>query len=288
MNTEGKMQDTIAIVFDFDETLAPDSTSSFLESTGTDVRKFWSEIVQKRIDEGWDPVPAYLYEMIYLSYNAGKEGKITKDKLQKFGKKINYYNGATRIFMRLKKHAESIEPTVSLEYYLISSGIKEILCSTKISKFFQHIWASDFHCNEKGEIEFPKNIVSFTDKTRYIFHLSKGIFGEKSLGKPFEVNRKIPAPELRIPLDQVIFIGDGYTDIPCFSLVRNHGGVAIGVYDQENREKWGKAWGFIEDGRVSNLVPADYGSKSALSNSLIMAVESITRKIVLRRTSYQG
>ena len=89
-------------------------------------------------------------------------------------------------------------------------------------------------------------------------------------------------------MDQIIFIGDGSTDIPCFSLVRRFHGVAIGVYDKENKERWGKAWGIIEEGRVSNLVPADYGAKSALSNSITMALESIANKIALRRTSYQG
>ena len=86
----------------------------------------------------------------------------------------------------------------------------------------------------------------------------------------------------------MIVVGDGYTDIPCFSLVRKAGGMAIGVYDQENRDKWGRAWGFIEDGRVSNLVPAEYGERSALSNSLIMAVESIANRISLSAHTYQG
>jgi hypothetical protein len=282
------VQDTIAIVFDFDDTLAPDTTSSFLESLGIDVKDFWSKRVQGRIDDGWDPVPAYLYEMIEVSKSGDPEKLITKDKLHQFGGELKFYNGVTRIFSRLKKSAESVNPHVSVEYYVISSAIGTLLRRTSIAKHFEQIWASDFDYAGDGSVEFPRNIVSLTDKTRYIFHVSKGIFGPKFQGKPFEVNRKIPPQELRVPLDQIIFVGDGYTDIPCFSLVRKNGGVAMGVYDQENREKWGKAWGFIEDGRVSNLVPADYGSKSALSNSLTMAVESLANKITLRRTSYQG
>ena len=282
------MQDTIAVIFDFDDTLAPDSTSSFLESQGIDVKEFWSKRVQRRIDAGWDPVPAYLYEMINLSKSGDSRKRITRENLVQFGRKVKFYNGVTRIFSRLKKTAYSVNPNVSVEYYLISSAIGTLLRSTSIAKHFEHIWASDFYYSLEGIIEFPCNIVSFTDKTRYVFHVSKGIFGPKFQAKPFEVNRKIPPQELRIPLDQMIFVGDGYTDIPCFSLVRKNEGVAIGVYDQENREKWGRAWGFIEDGRVSNLVPADYGARSALSNSLTMAVESIANNITLRRTSYQG
>jgi hypothetical protein len=282
------VQDTIAIVFDFDDTLAPDTSSSFLESLGVDVKDFWTKRVQRRIDDGWDPVPAYLYEMIQISKSGNPQKLITREKLLRFGREVKFYNGATRIFSRLKKNVESLNPNISVEYYLISSAIGTLLRETSIAKHFEQVWASDFHYSPDGSIEFPSHIVSFTDKTRYIFHVSKGIFGQKFLGTPFEVNRKIPPQELRIPLDQIVFVGDGYTDIPCFSLVRKHGGVAIGVYDQEHRERWGRAWGFIEDGRVSNLVPADYGSKSALSNSLTMAVESIANKITLRRTSYQG
>ena len=106
--------------------------------------------------------------------------------------------------------------------------------------------------------------------------------------RPFEVNRKHEPSALRIPLNNMVYVGDGYTDIPCFSLLKKNNGVAIGVYDQENREKWGRAWGFAEDGRVSNLVPADYSKKSALSNSLLMATEAIAKRIKLSGASYQG
>ena len=124
-----------------------------------------------------------------------------------------------------------------------------------------------------------KKVISFTDKTRYIFQISKGLAGEKFRGQPFLVNKKIPRGSVRIPFDQMIFIGDGYTDVPCFSLVRKNGGFTIGVYDRDRPSRWGRAWEFIEDGRVTNLVSADYSSKSDLSNVLVMALESIVRRI---------
>lgn len=278
------MQDTIAVIFDFDDTLAPDSTSSFLDSLGIDVKSFWSDEVQPLIESGWDPVPAYLYGMLKKSGPAD----ITREKLTRWGNKIQLYNGATRIFDRLRKHAHSVSPTTSVEYYLISSGIGETLRATRVAKHFHDMWACDFHYHDDGRIGFPRNIVSFTDKTRYIFHISKGIVGTDTRGKPFEVNRKVAPDKLRVPLDQMIFVGDGYTDIPCFSMIRKNDGVAIGVYDGGDRARWGRAWGFIEDGRVSNLVPADYGKNSALTNSLMMAIDSIARKIALRRSTYQG
>ena len=88
--------------------------------------------------------------------------------------------------------------------------------STPIAHEFTEIWASEFTYGADGGIEFPRRIVSFTDKTRYLFHIQKGIIGREFRNKPFEVNRK-PEDRLRVPFDQMVFVGDGYTDIPCFA-----------------------------------------------------------------------
>jgi hypothetical protein len=198
------------------------------------------------------------------------------------------YDGADQIFDRLREVAAKVNPRVSLEFYMVSSGISDVLKNTRIAHEFSDIWASDFVYDKDGLIKFPKKVVSFTDKTRYIFHIQKGIFGPDFADKPFEVNRKVASENIRVPISQMIMVGDGYTDIPCFSLVRKDQGIAIGVYDRKNREKWGRAWGFIEDGRVSNLVPTDYSEGSGLSDSLIMAVESIAGRISLASHTYQG
>lgn len=279
------MSDTIAVVFDFDDTLAPDSTSSFLASLGVDVPSFWKLAVQPLIDDGWDPIPAYLYKMIEL---AQRDHNITKDALIAWGKKIKPFAGATRIFDRVRKHAVATHDKVNVEFYLVSSGIGDILRNTKLAQYFDDIWSCDFHYAANGRIAFPRNVVSFTDKTRYLFQISKGITGPQVRGQPFNVNKKVDPFKLRVPFDQMIFVGDGLTDVPCFSLIRKNGGIAIGVFDQHEKEKWGRAWGFIEDGRVSNLVPADFSKNSALSLSLMMAAENMARKIKLNAQTYQG
>ncbi len=281
------MQEIIAVIFDFDDTLAPDSTSGFLGQCGLDVPRFWQEEVLPLLQDNWDPVPAYLYKMIEKS-NSGEIEPITKAGLARWGAELPLYDGAELIFDRLRQAVRRTNPRLSLEFYLISSGIGDVLRNTKIANEFCDIWASDFDYDSAGVIAFPKRVVSFTDKTRYIFHVQKGIFGPGFADKPFEVNRKIGPEDIRVPISQMIMVGDGYTDIPCFSLVRKDQGIAIGVYDRKNREKWGRAWGFIEDGRVSNLVPTDYSEGSGLSDSLIMAVESIAKRISLASHTYQG
>jgi hypothetical protein len=282
------MQDIIAVLFDFDDTLAPDSTSSFLHSLGLDVPAFWTREVEPLIACGWDPVPAYLYQMLKVCERHGGGAPITREALAGWGARLQLYRGATRIFDRLRAHAGAVDAAIQVEFYLLSSGIGEILRATRIARQFTDIWACDFHYGADGRILFPRRIVSFTDKTRYVFQVAKGIVGEEARSQPFAVNRKVPADRLRIPISQMIFVGDGYTDIPCFSLIRRNDGIAFGVYDLEDRHRWGRAWGFVEDGRVSNLLPADYGGRSALTTNLQMAVESMARRIALRRRTYQG
>ncbi len=281
------MQENIAVVFDFDDTLAPDSTSGFLAECGLDVPHFWQEEVQPLLADNWDPVPAYLYKMIEKS-RGGEIEPITRQALMNWGSRLPLFAGAEDIFERLRAVVKEINPKVMLEFYLISSGIGDVLRHTKIAHQFSAIWASDFVYDDADQIKFPKRVVSFTDKTRYIFHIQKGIFGPHFDDKPFEVNRKVPTEKIRVPINQMIMVGDGYTDIPCFSLVRREQGIAIGVYDRQNSDRRGRAWGFIEEGRVSNLAAQDYREGYGLSDSLIMAVESIARRISLASHIYQG
>lgn len=282
------MSDVIALVFDFDDTLAPDSTSGFLSEIGVDVEDFWSRKVDPLLfEQDWDPVPAFLYQMIELSRSGG-HGAITRDRLEEWGRRLPLHSGVESLFQRLRAQVERDHPQIRLEFYLISSGIGDVLRSTPIAHEFTDIWASEFIYNEEGGIEFPKRVVSFTDKTRYLFHIQKGIVGASSRNKPFEVNRKIPSERLRVPFEQMIFVGDGYTDIPCFSLIRRSGGVAFGVWDPRHRHKRSRAWGFIQEGRVSNLNQARYDDEAELYQWLEEAVESLAGRIALKNRTYRG
>ena len=273
------MNPNIAIIFDFDQTLASDSTSGFLETLGIDVQEFWTQNVQPLLDGGWDPIPAYLYRMIELSDARPAAERITRQRLADWGKRIRFYPGVHRMFSTLKKAAAQVDDTLNVEFYLISSGIGEILRASGVAARFKDIWACEFHYGAGGEIVYPKNIVSFTEKTRYLFQISKGIVGPQSRADAALVNRKADEG-FRIPFSQMIVVGDGMTDVPCFSLVKRYGGVAIGVYQADHASKWGAAWQFVQDKRVMSLHQADYSTKSDLLHTLVMAVRDIAGKIV--------
>lgn len=282
------MSDVIALIFDFDDTLAPDSTSGFLSDIGVDVESFWLRQVNPLLfEQDWDPVPAYLHEMIAVS-RSGRHGLITRDRLMDWGRRLPLHAGADTLFERLRTVVKTSHPQVQLEFYLISSGIGDVVRHTAIAHEFTDIWASEFVYDEHGGISFPKRVVSFTDKTRYLFHIQKGIIGAASRSKPFDVNRKVAPEKLRVPFEQMVFVGDGYTDIPCFSLIRRSGGVAFGVWDPKHRDKRSRAWGFIQEGRVSNLNQARYDEDAELYQWLEEAVESLAGRIALNARIYRG
>jgi phosphoserine phosphatase len=282
------MQETIAVVFDFDDTLAPDSTTGYLKRSGiTDVTSFWKQEVSALTSNDWDPVPAYLFKMIE-AWQVNRIPPITKESLMEWGRELSLHDGVQHLFERLRMAAKEVNPQANLEFYLISSGIGDILRTTAIALEFSDIWASEFHYDHEGRAIYPKKVISFTDKTRYLFYIQKGLIGPKFRGRPFDVNRKLKPEQIRIPMSQMIFVGDGYTDIPCFSLVKQHGCVSIAVFDRNHIEKWGNAYQFVQDGRVSNLHSADYSEKSDLMIFLGMAVRKMASDIAITSGTYQG
>ncbi|MCH9828627.1 MAG: haloacid dehalogenase-like hydrolase [Gammaproteobacteria bacterium] len=282
------MHDTIAVVFDFDDTLAPDTTSGYLRKAGIDdLPRFWKEEVGSLYAEDWDPVPAYLYKMIEAA-QSGRIGPITQQSLSTWGAEAPLHAGVDTIFNRLRATAKKANPRLRLEFYVISSGLGDVLRSTRIAHEFTEIWASELHYDAAGHAIFPKRVVSFTDKTRYLFHIQKGLTGATYRGKPFEVNRKVSRDHQPVPLDHMIFVGDGYTDIPCFSLLKQNDGIPIAVYDPHHEERWGNAFRFVSEGRVSNLHSANYLEGSDLSNFLIMAVRSLAERVALSAHTYKG
>ena len=175
---------------------------------------------------------------------------------------------------------------INLEFFGISSGLDEIVQASSIRKHLTAAWGNKLHDNGKNEeIYFPKSIISFTDKTRYLFQISKGMTGDDYSGKPFAVNKKIKPEEYAIPFTRMIFVGDGCTDVPCFSLVKKYGGIPLAVYDKIRRERWVRAWKISEEDRVSHVASTDYRKNSDLYSLLVMAIERIADGIAIENRS---
>ena len=264
----------LAIIFDFDDTLADESTSSFLDHIGVDVQDFWRQS-DKQIAQGWDPILSYMDLMLRISRAREPGTRITRQQLARWGSQISCRPGLAQFFERAKKNATGYDSAVSIEFFIISSGIGEIIRGFRYRKNFRDIWASDFSYNNAGEICGVKNVVSFTDKTRFIFQIQKGIFGPESRKTPFKVNKKVDDKDCFVPFERMIFVGDGYTDVPCFSLIKKFKGIPIGVYDRQAKDRWGRAWGLLEEQRVSQMVAADFKKGSGLDDAIDLALRNI-------------
>jgi phosphoserine phosphatase len=279
----------IAIIFDFDDTLAPDSTSAYLKQQGIqDLDHFWHQKVGALMNDDWNPVTAYLYQMIQAA-KANQIAPITQKSLNEFGQQLKLHQGVAEVLPYLRQIARDISEHIQVEFYIISSGIGDIVKHTAVAHEFSDIWASEFHfahnpSTDQEEACFIKKVVSFTDKTRYIFQIHKGLVGAKAFGKPFAVNQKVSEHQVHIPFEQMIFVGDGYTDIPCFSLIKKNNGLAIAVYDPHRQDKWDAAYQFLRESRVNQLLSANYQIQSDLANFLAMAVRKMAMDINLRQS----
>lgn len=277
------LSNRIALAFDFDDTLVPDTVDSLLESCDIDSQAFRKERIQPLIDNGWEPILARFYSLIQESKRRDRD-KITKEYLTKFGEELAPFDGVPEMFKRLRQSAKTIVPDIEVEFYLISCGMVEIARHTCIAPEFTAMWGCEFSYNEEGEIEFVKQLVSHTEKTRYLFQLAKGIDNTTQDGQMF-VYRDVSPEELHVPLTQVIYVGDGASDIPCFSLMNDENGVAIGVYKRSTVQEWNREVTLSASQRVANLAEADYREDSELMRSLTLAVESMCKQIALSQLS---
>lgn len=275
----------IAVVFDFDETLAPDTFDELLKGLGLDVEQFRQQRVQPLLEDGWDKVAARFYCLIQESHRRHRlENKITKDYLVQFGQGLQPYEGAPEMFEFLRQHVHRLSPEITLEFYVITGGIGEIARNCCIAPDCNQIWGCEFHYGENNEIEFLKRSISHTEKTRYLLQIAKGSDQVEQDGQAFAY-RDVPQQDLHVPLSQMIYVGDGVSDIPCFSLLNDEQGIAIGVYKAHTAQDWSQEIEVSESQRVVNLAPADYRRDSELMRSLTLSLESLCKQISVRQLS---
>lgn len=272
----------LAIVFDFDETLAPDTFAVLLEDLGLDADTFKQEKVQPLIDDGWDKYIARAYCLVEESKQREGKDKITQSRLVKVGKELKPFEGVPKMFERLRQCAREVVEDVEVEFYLISGGFIEMALNTSIASNFKAMWGCRFHYGKDGEIKFIKQQMTNTEKTSYLYYLSKGMDAVKEKDLMFAYS-SISDDELRIPLTQVIYVGDGASDAPCFAVVNQSGGIGIGLYKEGDFSEWSERDKIDTNQRVANVAPPDYSENSELMQSLTLAVESICKKIALRR-----
>lgn len=256
----------IALMYDFDRTLALQDMQnfSFIPKLGYTSQEFWdkTEDFCKKYD--MDKILGYMYMMIHCSKEKGIN--LNRKFLNECGKNIKFFDGVTTWFNRINEYANS--KGLICEHYLITSGNKEIVEGCPIFDDFKQVFGCEYLYNESGEAFWPRTIVNYTQKTQYIFRISKGVINTND---DREINEK--TPNRRIIYQNMIYMGDGLTDVPCMILVKENGGTSIAVYPKGSQEKVAH---LFEDGRVNYICKADYSSNSELEKVVKLIIDGIS------------
>jgi len=271
------MPTNIGLVFDFDDTLAPDSTTYLLEREGVDAERFWSEEFQSRVQAGYDPTVAYLSVLLDKVGESEPLGELTISDLESLGDELNneLYPGLPDIFDDVEDIVNDYED-VAIDYYIISEGLKPVIQGTDIADRCEAIYASEVDVDANDALEWIQRPISFTDKTRYLYEINKGISPDTAQENPYAVNEEIDPENRAVPFENMIYIGDGITDIPCFSLVNDRGGRVFGVTSAEERSA--KQQAIVDIGspiRAGNLNVPEYGEDGRLGSLLRLTIEGL-------------
>ena len=254
----------IAIIYDFDKTLCDQDMQNYTFIPNLDMtpEEFWDDLGDFTRQENMEGILSYLYYMVKKSKEKGLP--ITKKYLKEMGKDIKFFPGVLDWFERINQFGK--EHGAIIEHYIISSGIKEIINSSEVAKHFKAVFACDFYYDDKGEAAWPKIAINFTGKTQYLYKINKGILDDADAT---EVNKK--HKEKRIPFRNMIYIGDGLTDIPCMTMLKKQGGKSIGVYVAKHKERVQQ---FLVDDRVNYVCPANYKENSYLDKTVKLIIKS--------------
>lgn len=255
-----------AIIYDFDRTLSTREMQeySFVEQTGMTATEFWDTCNRMMYDHNMDQILAYMYVMADESQK--KHLGITRESFNQQGKAVELLKGVETWFDRITNYGK--EHGINVEHYVISSGLKEIIEGTSIAKYFKMIYAAEFYYGENGEPIWPAMAVNYTSKTQFVYRINKGVLDvtEHNL-----LNKSTLEDEKRVPFANMIYIGDGMTDVPCMKLVKLNGGCSIAVY-QNNDEV---ANYLFEKGRVNFTAKADYSSGKKLESIIFALLDRI-------------
>ena len=257
-------QPVLAICYDFDRTLSPDDMQAqgFIQSVGEDVNEFWRQSNELAVKNDMDMNLAYMLTMVKKA-----KGKfyVTRRALAEYGAKIELYKGVEDWFGRID--AYGAERGIAVEHYIISSGLKEMIEGTAIAKHFKKIYASAFCYDDDGVPVWPAQTINYTNKTQFLFRIEKGCL---DINDHEGVNEDIPPEKLRVPLRNMVYLGDSDTDIPCMKLVNSYGGHPIGVYDPARAQKE-KVYRLMKNNRIRYFAPADY-SEGGVLDGLLKAI----------------
>ncbi len=274
-------QNILAIVYDFDHTLSPHymQDHTILRHAGIDPAEFWLSCTALIKERGYDQELAYMKRM--LDYDAIRA--LSNADLQAMGLDLTFFPGVPDFFEELNAIVHQPRYTewdIHLEHYVVSSGLKAILDGSHIAKHVKAIFGCEFD-EDQGHIHFPKRTISHTQKTQFLFRVNKGLLNMEQ-----DVNDHMPEEARRVPFRHMIYVGDGPTDVPCFTVIKKNGGLAVAVYnpDDPTRRSFKKCYDLTRHAdRVHFMAPANYQTGGPLRLILEQHLTEMADSMVERR-----
>lgn len=256
---------TIALIYDFDKTLCTTDMQEydFIKNLGITPNEFWGASSELTAKHGMDRILSYMLVMIQKCRELNIP--LTEEYLNKCGENVVLYRGVSTWFDRINEFGQS--KGVNIEHYIVSSGITEIIEGTPIAKYFKKIYGCKFVYDDNKEAIWPATAINYTLKTQYIFRISKGV-----LDSIDDDNLNRHTQDRRISYRNMIYIGDGLTDIPCMKLTREKGGRAIALYPTGKKDTVTQ---LVKDNRINFACVADYSQNSALEKIVKLMIENM-------------
>lgn len=261
------MKTKMAIMYDFDKTLSPKDMQEFrlIESLGyDDPKKFWQKVSDKSKKYKMDSILTYMYYMNHEAHG------LTYESLNNEGKYIKLFDGLDTWFDRINEYG--LKHNIEVEHYIISSGIQEIIEGTSIASKFKKIYACSYVYDENKVASWPARVVNYTTKTQYIFRIHKGILDECN---DVDLNKWTPLEEKYIAYENMVYIGDGLTDVPCMKVINQYHGNTIAVYGDDSKNKKDLAEELVGKGRAKFMALADYRENSQIENLVKTIIDDI-------------
>lgn len=262
----------VAMIYDFDGTLSTSDMQDYclIPKFGMCAKTFWQQANAWWKENDADQITSSMYYFVKMS----KEKKIplSKKVFAECGKNIEYFAGVEEWFDRINRFGKRLE--LDIEHYVISSGYEEIIEGTSIRKHFKEIYGCAYAYDEKGHPIWPARVVNYSTKPQYLSKISKGL----DKFEDHAVNEFMPDEERPILFSQMIYFGDGETDIPSMTLVKRSGGYSVAVYRPKSHCKK-TAIKLLSDNRVDFALPADYSEDGQIDT----VVKTILVKIATER-----
>lgn len=285
------MANIIAVIWDFDKTLVDGYMQDpIFKEYGVDSREFWKEVnslpEKYRQEQGVkvNPDTIYLNQFISYAHNGKFEG-LNNERFREFGAKLRFYKGIPEIFRETKdlieKNQRYHEFNIKVEHYIVSTGITEIIKGSVVKEYVDGIWGCEFIEKDEKNIKVISEVgftIDNTTKTRALFEINKGVNKRENIN----VNTKIAKELRRIPFENMIYIADGPSDIPAFSVIKKNGGHTFAIYPKQNKELFKQVEQLREDNRIDMYAEADYSEGTTTYMWINNKIEEIAEQIYKR------